>query len=1421
MNMARMAMALIFAGVAVMTSDNVNADGNVAEIDGTPYTTLEDAITNASDGDTIQLTGNVTLTQTKYEITKAITINGTDSNGNTYTITGKDGNTNYAISINNIAEGKTLTLSNVKISGAINIYNSTVDLENVSVDVSGRSGIVVGDSSTVNATNVEVTGDCGAWGGFVNVDKGGVLNIDTLTGVKSIYSENSAGTAGTDTPAVQINVDDAPITITQNGGDAQGEYIGFFTSMDDAVKFYKGLTTTAADANYEIDISGDAELNGDLTLTAKTAMNIGGEGSLTVAKNSPLTNNGTITNTGVIRNSGTIEGTGNLNNNGQIYNVDNAVISCSVTGNQPLNGLGLSTNMDAIESDLPLTGYAFLTGNLTIPEGKSITVRSNGVLDLQGNTLNVKGELIVETGGTIIGSGANNIIQLDGGKISNTGIIGSGSVPVTVQVSNTSKVTMLNVEGVSFGTAKVSGTNYLTVTGDVITAIGTYTDYQFNIDGAYITGTLSIDTEIETQVGANGVTVMKGATFEIDGTVTGEAIKMENGSTVVVNGTCGADIKASTGTKKTTGSEALGTTTVTLNDVTGVTVTVSSNAYVKVDDNGKSASYTDYILYIQGAVDYVEGNTAETGSIEIVNTTGAISKVAAETELVLPDGVTMNAGGTVVLGTIEFVESETAVKDFDGTRYTIKDGTKSTYFIKEFTAALGQIANADRNTVTVFGDVEVTQGFELTDKQTVVIDSTATFEVAEDAKVILQSGARINGTVSEVTGILNIQRGGNVQNVAKYAVYTEGTDGSKTYAGFVAAIENSAAGDRITVSGVGYGDDKATGLVVEETVSIPADRTVIITKNIFFEGNLTIDEGATVNNQSTITMLDEAATITVNGVLDSTAANASIVFDDSTGEATDRNVYANGEYKVAAGKLSIANATVNGAYYVSDDAIVVTTFSKAVAAAAASDEIADVVTVIGTVSESGEVAVTGTTAAPFQINIGDSDNRIRGYATLGTVTISCASVSVTANSELTAEIVGSFGTDGSAAESVITLGAAKGFAVTSNYAPDDMAQNVWYTAIGYSGTVTAFTGSVEITSGEVELSDANTSYQAGSSEGDAFVVGADGTLVVPANVEMKVTGKASVAGTVSVEENGSVSIYNTTVSGTVEVASKGTVKVNNVTLTGTLTIAEGSVAEATGELRVGETPKLLGSSVSATGTVEGTLKVLPGTNNVNKVIVYNGASVDGMKLVENDGTTAAKHTAYVINGIPYATVYGYGKIVDINDDVKQMKDLDIDDTKENKNLVWYSGETEVKKQNVGAFETVTTTVDYAGVNVIFSVGQGITLSVDNIIWNGGEGKNLTIGVHKVSAVVSPGYEGTITLTFNGQAVTNGEIEITSDMLGTTPVLSATGDITTSGSGTIVVDSGSDDMSLTDILLIVLVVLIVIMAVIVALRLMRS
>ena len=83
----------------------------------------------------------------------------------------------------------------------------------------------------------------------------------------------------------------------------------------------------------------------------------------------------------------------------------------------------------------------------------------------------------------------------------------------------------------------------------------------------------------------------------------------------------------------------------------------------------------------------------------------------------------------------------------------------------------------------------------------------------------------------------------------------------------------------------------------------------------------------------------------------------------------------------------------------------------------------------------------------------------------------------------------------------------------------------------------------------------------------------------------------------------------------------------------------------------------------------------------------------------------------------------------------------------------------------------------------------------------------------------------VKITVNGQEVTGNTITLSgTPAAGETSMvisISIYGTEPVSGSGQIVVNNGSDDMSLTDILLIVLVVLIVIMAVIVALRLMRS
>ena len=103
---------------------------------------------------------------------------------------------------------------------------------------------------------------------------------------------------------------------------------------------------------------------------------------------------------------------------------------------------------------------------------------------------------------------------------------------------------------------------------------------------------------------------------------------------------------------------------------------------------------------------------------------------------------------------------------------------------------------------------------------------------------------------------------------------------------------------------------------------------------------------------------------------------------------------------------------------------------------------------------------------------------------------------------------------------------------------------------------------------------------------------------------------------------------------------------------------------------------------------------------------------------------------------------------------------------------------------------------------------------------------LAAGTYEIDYMLNSGFNGdNVKITVNGQEVTGNTITLSgTPAAGETSMvisISIYGTEPVSGSGQIVVNNGSDDMSLTDILLIVLVVLIVIMAVIVALRLMRS
>ena len=119
----------------------------------------------------------------------------------------------------------------------------------------------------------------------------------------------------------------------------------------------------------------------------------------------------------------------------------------------------------------------------------------------------------------------------------------------------------------------------------------------------------------------------------------------------------------------------------------------------------------------------------------------------------------------------------------------------------------------------------------------------------------------------------------------------------------------------------------------------------------------------------------------------------------------------------------------------------------------------------------------------------------------------------------------------------------------------------------------------------------------------------------------------------------------------------------------------------------------------------------------------------------------------------------------------------------------------------------------------------MSLRVDGVKQVTGTDLALAVGDHNVQVTINPGYKGTATISFNGQAVSNGKITVTSAMIGGTNVLSATGDITIDSGDTPVTpvepEKKDDGMGITDYLLIVLVVLAAILVVIVAIRMMRS
>ena len=1344
---AVLAMAMIVAGAAVIFSDSeVSAADSISFDEGkavlTEDTTLANALT-ISEGQTLDLAGhNLTV--------PSIIMNGGTITDSKFT----EESTNKIVLTTNISinGGSNNTISNVTVdtqatsSYAVAVsYGVSAEFDNVIFDGSYPTAIYYCSNGTASTLTVI---DCDFGGKLINFDAQATAGAVNISG----SSDVSLGLLNNSNEAVEFTVGEQ--IIVEN------------STVDTVMVGYTGQPNTTL-----VIPSGERFACNEIV-------------------------------------SGSSDGANafvNVQEGATFSAVTNSLPADNVSNDNPRTGLDQS--IIAVENDdLSFSGEVYLAGNLTIPEDKTLTFRSGSSLDLSGKTLTVNGSLVIESGAQVFGVGTETIVLGATGSIQNNGVIGYGSeVTVKTESADGGSVTMMNIEGISFGietTYDGATPSYaLTVTGDVYATAGDFNKYTLDIDGAKIVGDFTTDTE--TAVNATDAVITNGATYTMEGTLTG-SVKMTEGSTIIITGTAnGTDIVAETGNfatadKTNNDKFAYATSKVVLTDVTDVELYVTASTYTK-----DKVAMTEQALYIRGTTSYVGEETS--GIIDITNTdvTGdysneAVVKVAEGDILALDKETTFNGDGIIVLGQIQVGDKDASkVSEFVGTKYTILDAsdrTKGTTYITNFEAALDKIAEADKQTITVFGEVTVDTSFVLADGQTIALstsDIAAKMTIGSDAKVELQKGSKITGTIEEVQGILYVYKGGVLSNEpTKYAVSTTNkSTGDVMYAGLEAAIANSQAGDVITVVAKGYVD----GVKVENNLTIPADRTVVVDsgKKVIFSKNLTIDEGATLTNKGTVEMAGTKAVVTVNGTFDNVAGilNAK----------EDANVNANGQYVIAyTDPFPDTTYAINGAYYGNDGKYIVTTFAKAVAATGALEG-DQPVTVIGKISESGDVTVDTDTVT------------INGDAVLGNITIDNADLVINAGKSLTATVIGAYGADGSTSDASISLSKANDMTVSNYSKVDNMNVTNWYNSID------AVNGNVTISSGEVVfIGSGNVTADSKS----VLKVASGATLVVDADAAL-VLGDAeflTVEGTVIVESPVTFDA-NVTIDGTIDI--RDTVTVNGtaiLTITGSMVVSSDEEnpgeLDLQGRLNVGKTPELVSGTVS--GTVSGEVTV-----NGGMVVVYNGASVSDATIADMTGT-ALKSTTFVVNGYSYATVYGNAYVSSLDGEIFDLKDIKGSSTDKN-SAEWYADGSKIESPAttaVGDYAEVSTTLAWEDVKFTVSVGPGLEVYIDDLRVEGV--KDFAVGEHKITVFIKPNYEGTPEITLNGQTISGDSFTVTADMIDGENIIYVSG--VTPADSTVVIDGGNngdDGLGLTDILLIILVVLIVIMAIMVAMRLMRS
>ena len=1309
-----------------------------------------------------------------------------------------------------IPAGATLTIpstvTSITVNGSVTVYkggsfvhagvtsaiNNVTDLNVAETQVptitADNLSIYAGSGEDLNASTITTAGDVTLSNGTTLTVTGALTvaaDTEFVVASGSTLTVNSLTATGAFTGTVTIAAPAAAILSLTLGADgdlvAQGDdFVGSITEAGVITITSGALTLMSGDFSISGAIPTGATINVQkgVTLTLTGAVNV--NGTLNQYGRIEAANATTITvNKGGVFNamSGATYENISVAGDGTI-NMGGAMNDATLTGVYSTSTtFALNQNM-VVSGTLTVTGQAtlYINGGLEIPEGTTVYIEEGSEIIVQGGVA----EVVID--------GTLNVYE-------------TGTFQVTGSKSVTISGTVVSEED---STIDIAGPTELTGNAS-ITAMGSFTaddgleigadatlnlQGAANIDGAQNSGTIVFD----------GATVSNNSTIQMAGNgavVNIISVQLANGNSLAVSDS------ALTVTNATVENDNVITFTIANQGdlaIEGVTITESMQTETR---NGQT--YVDNSLAAIGnmSVDRGEGTTAvgnitfEGANVRVTDTLNideniAVSVSGASTELFVDGTMTMADGVVMTLWTNAKVTVNGQIASYE--EIVVNAGAINAVYYKTtaeprnvYTNLADAVANNSASTTVVtlevMGTVVVEEDVNIPAIIRMMGDGTLQIgtEDIRGITVDFADGAEFRGTAI-VYATMHFDNNRNDRgDITSDVVINNGSE--RTYTNVATAIAGAQPNDVITITGA--------NVVITSDLTIPEQVTLVIPLG-------------------SIVTVDDNVTVTVNGTINTqTGLVAANEFGERADDDTSRLVV-NGTFMTTeSGELSAlyVKYSVAGAYYQLLTESGMYKFIQPVAVAAESD--ATAITIFGE-NTVGDVAFTGTenervvvTIAPVSTATGAEYDAAELIA--GTITLSYA----------TLDVDGRFDGIVATAEGSIEAVNATGFNAVSTEINDVLTYLV-------SGSVSKFDNSEN-------ADDASFVVATGMVTVNAT------TLAVNSPVEFTVAEGATLTAT---GQNSIVSAGSVTVNGTLTAENGGAANITTIYVLGTFTV--GAADNSNGVVAGSSNVQTLYIGIDDEWTVYEGAAVNADTSLGSLTTIYLAAD----NTVSEAQTDGKKTTAYNVQDELYMTVYTTVRTLDIVTVETPVLDGVYAQYWQYDN----NGKmTEVTTQKVGEISEVSAYIVEDVYFVTFTVESGISdvyVDGDLVATSGLSGSEmlyvmLPAGEHTVTYRLDNGFSGTVTMTINGQTMTDGKFTLSADMPYLKDDVDYHGDISINDlvvynivitgveatgpttPGTPSTGGDSDGLGLTDYLLIILVVLIVIMAIMVALRLMRS